>query len=224
VAIHSYTVTSEEFVSSCRIPTYEAHLRSSDLRPVYLWEKRFLQHLQWSHPDRRWVLKSPDHVYGLEALFSVFPNALIVQTHRNPLEVVSSSIQLTEVLQGLYGKKDDCERLAEREARVLAAAMDRLIRFRDDHPELATRFVDVNYSELVAEPLAVVRRIYEQFNMPLTSGATERMRQLALSRSRYARTKTGTTSALIGGRDVPAQASLFNDYCRRFGVTCRSPG
>src|SRR6202012_5563271 len=59
VAIHSYTLLSEEFISTCRIPTYETFLRSSDLTAVYQWEKCFLQHLQQFQPDRRWVLKAP---------------------------------------------------------------------------------------------------------------------------------------------------------------------
>lgn len=52
VAIHSYTFRSEEFVSTCRIPTYEVFLRRADLRPAYAWEKRFLQHLQGGLPAR----------------------------------------------------------------------------------------------------------------------------------------------------------------------------
>src|SRR6516165_9881428 len=99
VAIHSHTFLSEEFVSTCRVPSYEAFLRATDLGPAYVWEKRFLQHLQLHRPTKRWVLKSPDHVYGLEQLFSVFPNALIIQTHRDPLAVLRSDVQLTRVLQ-----------------------------------------------------------------------------------------------------------------------------
>lgn len=53
VAIQSLTVLSEEFVSTCNVPTYEAFLHSSDLAPVYAWERRFLQHLQLACPVRR---------------------------------------------------------------------------------------------------------------------------------------------------------------------------
>jgi hypothetical protein len=110
-------------------------------------EKRFLQHLQLGCPTRRWVLKSPDHVYGLEELLAVFPDAVIIQTHRNPLEVLRSSIQLTEVLQGLFGRVGDRGQLRMREAWTLAEAMERITRFRDARPELAGRFIDVKYRE-----------------------------------------------------------------------------
>ena len=103
VAIHSITLLSEEFVSSCRVPAYEAFLRSADLVPAYRWERRFLQHLQQKQRAARWVLKAPDHVYGLDALFAVFPDAVVIQTHRDPLQVLKSSIHLNWVLRGLYG-------------------------------------------------------------------------------------------------------------------------
>jgi Sulfotransferase family len=60
-------------------------------------EKRFLQHLQLGCSSRRWVLKSPDHVYGLEELLAVFPDAVIIQTHRNPFEVLPA--QRVEVMR-----------------------------------------------------------------------------------------------------------------------------
>jgi hypothetical protein len=200
VAIHSYCLISEEFVSSCHVPAFEAFLRSTDLVPVYQWERRFLQHLQQNRPDRRWVLKAPDHVYGLEALFSVFPDAAIVHTHRDPLQVLKSSIHLNRVLRGLYGRSDDPIQLAEREARTLAGMTDRLVRFRDAHPELAERFVDVSFGELTADPLAVINRIYRRFDLALTPDAAGRVGRLATRRSRYR-----------GRRSIPSLADIGLD-------------
>ena len=111
VAIQSYTLLSEEFISTCRIPSYEAFLHSADLRPVYAWQRRFLLHLQSRGPARRWVLKSPDHVCGLEALLALFPDAVVIHTHRSPIEVLQSSCQLTEVLHGLFARPGNREQL-----------------------------------------------------------------------------------------------------------------
>ncbi len=185
VAIHSYCLASEEFVSSCRVPSYEAFLRASDLTPVYQWERRFLEFLQRDQRVRRWVLKAPDHVYGLEALFSVFPDALVIHTHRDPLQVLKSSIHLNRVLRGLYEPPGDPLQLAEREARVLAGMTDRLTRFRAARPELADRFVDVDYTELTADPLAVIHRIYGRCDLPVTPEAESGIGRLASRRTRY---------------------------------------
>ena len=217
VAIQSYTLLSEEFVSTCRVPTYEAFLRAADLRPAYLWEKHFLQLLRSNRPNARWVLKSPDHVRGLDALFSAFPNALIIQTHRSPLESLRSSIHLTEVLQGLYGRPQSRAELADREAENLSWNMQRLIRFRDEHPELASRFIDVNYSELSADPLAVVRRIFRHFAMPLSNETLSRIHRLARSRSAYKGRRTAPALADVK-LNPRSQLILFGEYCRRFGI------
>jgi hypothetical protein len=223
VAIHSYTLLSEEFISSCRIPGYEAFLRAADLRPAYVWQRRFLQHLQLRSPARRWVLKSPDHVYGLEELFAVFPDAVVIQTHRNPLEVLKSSCQLTEVLQGLFARPGKREQLGARESRVLAESMERFMRFRDAHPKLADRFIDVTYTELVSDPLATVRRIYQGLDLPLTEAAVERMRGLVSARSRYQNRHAAARLAELG-LHVPAEARRFEQYCSRFGVPWQQAG
>ncbi len=211
VAIHSFTLLSEEFVSSCRVPAYEAFLRSADLVPAYRWERRFLQHLQQNQRATRWVLKAPDHVYGLDALFAVFPDAVVIQTHRDPLQVLKSSIHLNWVLRGLYGRPEDPIQLAEREARVLAGMADRVAEFRQARPELAERFVDVSYGELTADPLAVVNRIYRRFDLALTPEAAERIGRLALRRSRYR-----------GRRSIPSLAEIGLDELTLAGLVARA--
>ena len=123
VAIHSYTLLSEEFVSICHIPTYEAFLHRADLAPTYRWQKRFLQYLQLGRSKRRWVLKSPDHEYGLDKLLRVFPDAVVIQTHRNPVQVVRSQIQLTKVLEGLFGRPGERDQLGMSEARKIGGAL-----------------------------------------------------------------------------------------------------
>ena len=223
VAIQSHTLLSEEFISTCNIPTYEAFLRTADLRPAYAWEKRFLRLLQTSQLGARWILKSPDHVRGLDALFSAFPDALIIQTHRNPLDSLRSSIQLTEVLQGLYGRPQTREQLADREAKNLSWSMQRLIRFRDEHPELANRFVDVNYSELSSDPISVVRRIFRHFDIPLSNETIARMTQLARSRSVYKGRRTAPSLAEVK-MNPRTHLILFGEYCRRFGIPGGSAG
>jgi hypothetical protein len=222
VTIHSYTLISEEFISSCRVPGYAAFLRSSNMVPIYQWQKRFLQHLQQHQPGRHWILKAPDHVYSLDALFSVFPDAVVIQTHRDPLAVLKSTIHLTRVLHGLYARPEDPAQLAAHEARVLSAAIDRCLRFRDAHPELAGRFMDVNYRELIADPLAVINRIYGHFDMTLTAEAARRMNQLALHRSRY-RGRHPVPGLADMGLDTPTLASRFENYCRRFGIASHQP-
>jgi hypothetical protein len=219
-AIHSHTLLSGEFVSICYLPAYQAFLHAADFGPTYNWQKRFLQHLQLGCSTRRWVLKSPDHIFSKEALLAVFPDALLIQTHRDPLEVLKSSSQLTHVLQGLFGRVPSLDQLGLREVRMLAEGIQRIMRFRDDHPELATRFIDVMYRELVSDPLAIVRQIYQHFDIGLTEAAVERMQRMASNRSRYRRHNGSPTLAELG-LDGATETSRFRSYCARFGITCQ---
>jgi Sulfotransferase family len=185
VGIHSYTMLSEEFVITCRIPAYEAFLRQNNLGPAYAWQKRFLQYLQLFGPHKNWVLKSPEHVYGLDHLLSVFPDAMVVQTHRDPREVLRSSLQLNGVLERVFAYPGDPAQTRIREAKSLIDSMESIRSFRDAHPEFAGRFIDVHYHELIYAPLKVVRQIYQRLNRHLVQPASERIQRLAARRSRY---------------------------------------
>jgi LPS sulfotransferase NodH len=221
IAIHSYTLLSEEFVATCRTPSYEHFLRSTGLGPAYVWEKRFLQHLQSCCPTEQWILKSPDHLWALEELFSVFPDAFIIQTHRNPLEVLESIIQLIKTLRGAFRRPDDAAELCSHETKSLAERIDLSIRFRDSHPAFTDRFIDVNYLELVSDPMAVIRRIYQRLGRPLTGQTAQRMNGLIATRSRYPRRHDPALAK--PGFDVAAEVRRFQVYCQRFGVSCRQP-
>ena len=198
VAIHSYTLLSEEFAITCRIPAYEAFLRKGNLGPAYAWQKRFLQYLQLSCPTKQWILKSPEHVYGLEHLLTVFPDAVVIQTHRNPLDVLRSSMQLTEVLEGMFAHPGDRVQTRIREARCLIDSVECISSFREAHPELDGRFIDVKYHELVSDPLEVVRHIYQRLNLRLAETTAERIRRLAARRSRYNGRRSDPTLAHLG--------------------------
>lgn len=220
VAIHSYTLFSQEFVSISPVPTYESFLHKADVGPTYRWQKRFLQHLQVGRSNKRWVLKSPDHVYGLDKLLTVFPDATIIQTHRDPVDVLSSAIELTKVLEGMFCRPGAREQLVRSETRKIAEILDYITRFRDARPEVARKFIDVTYLDLVSDPLAVVRRIYERLDIPLTEEAAERMRRLASARSRYQ--KSGASRKFADLRlNGAAETRRFQDYCSRFGISRR---
>jgi Sulfotransferase family len=221
--IHSYTFLSEEFLATSHIPSYEAFLHAADLTPAYAWERRFLQHLQSGAAATQWVLKSPDHAHGLGVLFSVFPDAQIVQTHRNPVAVLKSCIRLLEVLQGVFARPMNRQERGMREARMLADAMDRFIRFRETHPELAGRFLDVSYDALVADPIAAVRRIYEHLERPLTQTAVEAMERFVATRTRYQRRGRAPTLADLGLGDG-SEANRFKRYCSFFGIPWHPAG
>jgi hypothetical protein len=204
----------------CRVPSYEAFLRDANFVPVYAWQKRFLQYLQLSYPTKQWILKAPDHVHTLKHLLTVFPDAVVIQTHRNPLEVLKSSMHLTELLEGTFARSDDRSRIRKREARNLAEHMESITSFREAYPEQEGRFIDVKFHELVSDPLRIVRQIYQRLDMPLTEMVVEKMRSLASRRSRY-KGPRGNKKPAGFEVDKNLDCRQLEAYCFRFGIPCQ---
>ena len=72
------------FTAQYHVPAFNAWLlHEADLAPAYRWHRRYLQHLQ-SGVGGQWLLKSPAHLWHLDALATEYPDALIAQTHRDP--------------------------------------------------------------------------------------------------------------------------------------------
>src|SRR2546422_2291535 len=107
VALTAHEFASMLFSTTHHVPSYDRWLESADLRPVYASHRRQLQYLQWRCRGERWVLKSPGHLWALDALLAVYPDARIVQTHRDPLRVVASLTSLVTLLRGLASDRVD---------------------------------------------------------------------------------------------------------------------
>jgi hypothetical protein len=152
----------------------------------------------------------------LEQLLKVFPDATIIQTHRNPIEVLKSLTALTRVLQGLYAHSaEDLEASLARETAALADAAERFMQFRDAHPELGRSIVDVRYTDLINDPVTTVRRILERVDTPMTPAMTERVHCMASGRSRY----RGVRSARAPQPALERRFHLsFKQYCSRFDL------
>jgi hypothetical protein len=217
MAITSHAFLSQRFHTMYRVPTYQAWLGRQDQRPAYEFHRRFLQHLQWRTPARRWVLKAPSHAHGIEALFETYPDALVVQTHRDPGAVLASVASLTAVLRAAFSDRVDLREIGFEVIQHWSDGLERLLQIRGDRRVAAGQFLDVRYRELVEDPLATVRRLYDHFDLPLSAAAEEAMRRhLAENpkdkhgRHAYSLSAFGLDPADIGHR--------FKTYTEYFGI------
>ncbi len=158
------SLTTAAYPALTHVPTYKDWLRKADWTPAYARYRRNLQLIGLNDPGKRWVLKNPSHLEALDALMAVFPDALVVQTHRDPVVAVGSACSLaattsdgwSTVFRGEQLGVDVLDLLAT-EARIFAEA-----RARHDRAQ----FVDVEYDDLVSDPVGVVRGIYAAFDLP----------------------------------------------------------
>ena len=175
---HSFLCAMDSYVN---VPSYTAWLDAQDQTQVYRYLKRTLQFLQWQQarrgiePGRRWLLKSPQHLHTLELLFEVFPKAQVVLTHREPARTIPSLASFIHTLWLLYSDKADAEAVGEQWNRRMARALRHAMTVRERMPPEC--FLDVHFEDTVAEPQAVVERIYQFAGLQLTPQTRSAMAQ-----------------------------------------------
>jgi hypothetical protein len=139
------------------VPNYFAWLMQQDLTPSYRYLCSVYQSLAYGQPERRWVLKAPGHLFALDALLAVLPDACIVHIHRDPARAAASGCSLTAAIRALATVARPPQVLGQEWLHAWSIGLDRALRVRDKvSPE---RFCDVQYDELVRHPVAVVERV-----------------------------------------------------------------
>ncbi|MEU6250749.1 sulfotransferase [Glycomyces sp. NPDC047010] len=142
---------------------YREWLEQRDFVPDYQYLKEFLQVLQTGDRTRRWVLKSPFHLYNLGALLKVFPDAHILWTHRDPQTVMGSWCSLVETGTALCNRRYDTQEIGREWLSSLSWMVEQGRMSRLDIPK--ERMVDVSYHQLTADPHGQLPRIFERLGL-----------------------------------------------------------
>ena len=215
-------ITLHEFLSDhwggCHVvPGYEAHLARADHVPAYRLHRRFLQTLQGKAGPQRWLLKAPSHLSQLRALFTVYPDAWIVRTHRDPASTLPSMIDLLGTLKWMRCARVDMTRAA----RVLPAAFEALFaREIEDRASGAlpgARFIDVHFRKLVADPAGTVAHIYDRLGWPFPAETRAAVATYAARKPRGAR-GAHRYSAESTGLDPADLRERFAFYREHYGI------
>ncbi|MDH6679299.1 hypothetical protein M2284_003515 [Rhodococcus sp. LBL1] len=168
------TLLSISFECVSYIPTYSKWLAQQDWTATYARYKRNLQLIGLNDPGRRWVLKSPSHVFAIDEIMTVFPDALFVRTFRDPRTSMASTFSLAE--QGKHDMSNAFDRpaIGRTQLDLWARGSENFTRARARYnPD---QFVDVDYRDFVADPLGTVESIYTRFALPFTDGARSAVR------------------------------------------------
>ncbi len=215
--IMGHVFRSLRFDTTHDVPNYRRWLHGSRHLPAYEFHRRFLQYLQHRRGPGRWVLKSPDHVFALQAIRKVFPDAGFVCMHRDPLRVLPSVARLTEVLRQSFSRRVDRVAIG-RQVRDCWARGAAILCEQGSHASPGgLPVLHVHFREFVRDPLATVVQLYRHFDMPLREGQLARL-QAAVAAER--RKGHGADSYRLRdyGFDRYREAALFADYMQHFGI------
>jgi hypothetical protein len=178
VAITGYAFNGMMWPVLFRIPSYARWLQEeADFGPAYRFHRRFLQLLQWRNPRTRWVLKSPGHLWRLQALMTEYPDACLVQTHRDPLKIESSNTSLTTVFRKMASDHVDPHEIAQEWSGYLMHALNDSHRVRASGAIPPAQALDVQFRAFMKEPAIVMRNIYGRFELDCPAGMDARIAQ-----------------------------------------------
>lgn len=149
------------------VPAYTRWLDTYDQSRGHEDLKTVLKYLQWQDTGRRgakWILKSPSNLPYTEVAANAFPDAVLIMTHRDPLEVVPSYVSMEAALYKLSSVHSDRE-VGEFWFPRLAGWMDRFMEARKRIGE--ERFIDIDYRAVAREPLVQAQRVLERIGIPM---------------------------------------------------------
>lgn len=203
-----------------RVPSLESGMAmlSSDQEGAFRFHREFLQHLQWNGGKGRWVCKGPSHQMNLAALFAVYPDALCIWAHRPIGEIYASNVAIrAATFDAIQGRAVDWSTQAREHVAGLKAAVDKLMASQlIDDP----RIMHLSFREISADPIGIVRSIYERQGLPFGAGH-EQLLQHWLADPENASDRYGRYphSYEAFGLDRAWVEDMFADYSKRFGLT-----
>jgi hypothetical protein len=215
IAITALVFMSIQFHTTHDVPSYEDWFERDAQRLAYAFHYRLLQHLQARRGATRWVLKAPGHLFALPALLEQYPDAKIIQTHRDPLRVMASMASHATVLRRAFSDAANPEQIATDWSARWGGALDNFLAERDrSRPE---QFFDVSYEDIEQAPLATVERIYDYLGWPLTREARTAMEAYLAANPKN---KHGVHRYSLSqfGLDWATEKARYADYCNRFDI------
>lgn len=214
-------ITAGQFASMIfsvqyRLPSYYKWLLyEADHHPAYRYHRMFLQHLQSGVPGQ-WLLKSPAHLWQLDALVAEYPDALIVQTHRDPLNVISSISALTHHLRRLASDDSSISDCARQSCEEIVVGLQRGMTLRDSKALAGQQIVDVQFADFIRDPFATIRTLYAELGRELSPVAEDNMRAFLAAHpgdgggNRYTWADTELDAGVV--------REQVREYQQRFGV------
>ena len=212
------TTTPEAMMN---VPTYSKWLEAQDHVPAYQALRRMMQYLQWQRPgvgkDVRWVLKTPHHQEYFDPLLEVFPKALVVHTHRDPLRTSPSLFSMLTHLQMIFSDEVDPNRVARHWLGKIENMARRTLATRERVGDRG--FIDVSYYDLIKDPLPQVAQIYQAAGLELTAPTIRLMqasqkvnKQHKYGRHKYSLADFGMTDSDVESRIAPYRARFNVPY------------
>jgi hypothetical protein len=200
--------------ASLHVPSYTKWIREIDQTDAYRYFRRLIALLLWQRPGR-YLGKTPHHLENLDVLLSVFPDAKVIHTHRDPQRVVPSFSSMMAHAGAMLSKRVDPIGVGRRVFEQTTNSVTRAIEVRNRAPEGSV--IDVHYEDLVRDPMKAIRRIYDFVELDFEPPAERAMQAWMAANPKD---KNGPHRYRLEdfGLDAKELEDRFETYRERFGV------
>jgi hypothetical protein len=208
------------FDGFARVPSYLEWVIDTDMGEAYQYHRRVLRLLQWHCGPTLWHLKTPVHMFALDALVDAYPQARFLWSHRDPAKVLGSVCSLIHYTRSWSSDRDDSVELGAEQLQRWWVAVERAMEFREKVGD--ERFADVSFSELQTDPVAALAGALKQIGVPFGEASQSSVGEWARSHEPGSHgTHTYELSAF--GLDADQISERFAPYCAAFGIEGESP-
>ena len=209
---------TDMFSGAFEIPSYSAWMSTTDKESSYRAHRCLLQLLQSHHRLDRWVLKAPSHLSQLPALFAVYPDARVIITHRDPLQVLGSLTNLMATLRGMRSRVVDYESVVWQMSLGYEMLVKRVVEQRETGLLPEGQIFDVRYADLLADPSGTLSRVYAWLGVDLPAGVLESIEAFLAQRpqDKHGVHQYGFSDT---GLDLAVERAKYRDYQDRYGVS-----
>jgi hypothetical protein len=206
------------FWATCAsIPSFMAWRAGTDAEPAYRFHQTMLQLLQHGAPSMPWALKSPVHQFRLATLFAVYPDARIIQTHRDPARVVPSAASTVAMGHWLRSEAVDPAQVGASVAFGFSVLLNGAAEQRAAGELPDDQIADLHYLDLLRDPVAAITSAYDELGLPVSGELADLITGYLASRPQDKHGKHRYVASEFG-LDVDAVRSDLAPYIETFGV------
>jgi hypothetical protein len=199
-----------------RVPRWQRYYAEHDQAPHYAYAKKVIQVMTWLHGPNRWVMKSPQNMENLPALMSVYPDAYVVVTHRDPVAVLQSAVTMMAYADRVRRSEMDLPGLADYWILRIERLLRKCVEEHDAVP--SDRVMDVMFHEYMANEQATVEVVCRAASVALTSEARNGISRHLRDHPRGKRGRVIYDLSGDFGVDIAALRRRFAFYYERFPV------
>jgi len=148
--------------ATTHVPSYAEWLEKTDQSMAYEYGSRLLRLLQWQHPGKRWILKSPHHLEFMPLIEKYYGKAQFLWTHRNITECIPSFLSMMSHSRSIFSDHVDRAEVSAHWLRKTSYMLEQGLAYRMKEGK-EQYFSDILYEDLLDDSMRQLERIYNGF-------------------------------------------------------------